>query len=182
MIARVGFGHYYSLMYMAKNNLLQSCDYVVDFREWVKAGVAYNTRAGESESRKVSSFAKLYKYLEERQDSASTRTVASALRMFYNDLFDLYEKYAESTLLPELRRGRRKSPELPADMTITPAFEEYMWMEDKFPLIDISMVPVKRRPELVLSKDCEKYEKRMLALYNASKMKGVLIIDGSIGG
>ena len=89
-ILNVNYHWYYDLVFRTKYNFLVPCLYIIDFLDYVKAGIAYNTRSYEISSRKISFFATVYEHLCAQQ---YTTEVASAIKYFYEDLFCLYKQY-----------------------------------------------------------------------------------------
>lgn len=120
---RVGYHYYYSLVFKSRNGLLQDGIYEVPFEDWVKAGIAYNTRAKDMETRRIIKFVRIYKVLcglgclngppttVDQQESGLVKVtevtpnytniafniLSEALTMFYEDLFDIYRAFVDSS-------------------------------------------------------------------------------------
>lgn len=124
----VRYQHYYSLVYMARNDMLENVIYRVSFEAWVQAGIAYNTRAQELSSRKVSAFAKVYRTLRRLQGASYEDVISSEksnmlllyLQYFYEDLFWLYESYVESSHKSKLAQASAKTMCVPKHPVIIP--------------------------------------------------------------
>lgn len=87
---RVSYHWYYDLVFRTKYNFLVPFVYVIDFLDYVKAGIAFNTRSYEMSSRKISFYAAV---LQDLNDGKFTPTVQQAIRYFYEDIFSLYKNY-----------------------------------------------------------------------------------------
>ena len=64
-VIRVNHKQVYDLVFRARNVRLSAALYVLDFLDWIKAGVAFNTRGFENPSRKIAYFAELYSVVQE---------------------------------------------------------------------------------------------------------------------
>ena len=90
---KVNYHLYYDLVFRTKYNFLVPCVYVIDFFDYVKAGICYNTRGYEMSSRKIDFFVEVYNDL---QSNKCTPTVIRGLQYFYEDIFNLYSNYFNS--------------------------------------------------------------------------------------
>lgn len=102
---------YYSLVYNAHYNLLENYIYEVDFLEYIKAGIAYNTRASENSSRKVSDFVNIYRILQSGDIENNITIIRKFMHYFYEDLLVLYEKHIKASFDYDLIRGRKREHE-----------------------------------------------------------------------
>lgn len=73
---------------------------MIDFLDYVMAGIAFNSRSYELSSRKISFFAQVY---EDLLEAKNTDVVNTAIKYFYEDIFDLYQKYLKSFKAEELK-------------------------------------------------------------------------------
>ena len=96
---RVNYHWYYDLFFRTKYNFLVPFVYVIDFMDYVKANIAYNTRSYQLASRKISFFANVYKDL---MAGESTQDVRTAIKYFYEDIFNLYKQYFKTTPVESL--------------------------------------------------------------------------------
>ena len=87
-IYSVDYHFYYDLVFRAKFCYLEPGVYTIDFLDYVMAGVAFNSRNFELSSRKISFFA---------------HVVRTAIKYFYEDIFDLYQKYLKSFKADEIK-------------------------------------------------------------------------------
>lgn len=99
-IYSVDYHFYYDLVFRAKFCYLEPGVYTIDFLDYVMAGVAFNSRNFELSSRKISFFAQVYKDLVEAKNTDVVRT---AIKYFYEDIFDLYQKYLKSFKADEIK-------------------------------------------------------------------------------
>ena len=73
---------------------------MIDFLDYIMAGIAFNTRNFELPSRKISFYAQVYADLVEAKN---TEIVEKAIKYFYEDIFDIYQKYLKSFKTEEIK-------------------------------------------------------------------------------
>lgn len=127
-VVHVGFKQVYDLVFRARNSQLNSTAFVLDFKDWVKAGVAFNTRGFEISTRKISYFAKLYLLLKQAEEEGSevlkpyVNMLSEALVFYYEDIFEIYQDHLKSKHA-EARNSQSKSiPDL-GELLILPCFD-----------------------------------------------------------
>lgn len=96
----VNYHLYYDLVFRTKYNFLVPFIYVIDFLDYVKAGICYNTRSYEMSSRKIDFFVKVYQDL---QNNNCTESVLRGLQYFYEDIFYLYVNYFKNTEFEKIK-------------------------------------------------------------------------------
>lgn len=132
----------YDLVFCAKNARLNSVMYALDFLDWVKAGVAFNTRGCEITSRKISYFAQLYTTLrscsvENVSPLDNARSMFSdALLYFYEDIYSIYQDHLSSKQQSVRGRGMREIPDF-GELIILPTFGRVPFMSKVFETVVI---------------------------------------------
>lgn len=130
----VGFKQVYDLVFRAKNARLGSIAYVLDFYDWMKAGIAFNTRGYELSTRKISYFANLYNVLERARTEGveviqeERQLFETALTFYYADIFEVYQdhvrsKHSEAVLRNRESRSRVKARPEFGNLLVLPAFD-----------------------------------------------------------
>lgn len=143
-IERVGFKQVYDLVFRAKNARLSSVAYVLDFYDWLKAGIAFNTRGFEISTRKISYFVNLYEILMDSRKNGISHLqdervmFSTALSYYYADIFEIYQdhvrsKHSEATQRNRSLRGNtRARPEF-GNLIVLPAFDCVPELREVFP-------------------------------------------------
>lgn len=127
-VARVSFKQVYDLVFRARNSRLNSTAYSLDFIDWVKAGVAFNTRGFELSSRKISYFAKLYNIIVEDAGAGISRfekekhLFEDALIYYYEDIYEIYQDHLESKQSEARQKAVKVVPDL-GELLILPRFD-----------------------------------------------------------
>lgn len=144
-VERVGFKQVYDLVFRAKNARLSSVAYVLDFYDWLKAGIAFNTRGFELSTRKISYFVKLYEILVTRRSEGIERLqdermlFATALSYYYADIFEVYQDHVKSKHIEAAQKNRnsrtnsRVRPEF-GNLLVLPAFDCAPELREVFPI------------------------------------------------
>ena len=143
-VVRVSFKQVYDLVFRARSSKLNSVAYVLDFYDWVKAGVAFNTRGYELSTRKISYFANLYDVIQgARREGAQVlennrQLFEEALLYYYEDIYEIYQDHLKSKHSEARQRQSRSVPDY-GELLILPCFdsvpelrsvfdvEEYPW-------------------------------------------------------
>lgn len=145
VVERVGFKQVYDLVFRAKNARLSSVAYVLDFYDWLKAGIAFNTRGFEVSTRKISYFVKLYEVLTESRANGvevlqkEQVMFATALSYYYADIFEIYQDHVKSKHSEAAQRNRnsrsnsRIRPEF-GNLLVLPAFDCVPELREVFPV------------------------------------------------
>ena len=126
----VNYHIYYDLVFRAKFCYLKPGIYNIDFLDYVMAGIAFNSRSFELSSRKISFFAQVYQNLVEAKNNEIVQT---AICYFYEDIFDLYQKYLKSF----------NANEIPEDGTvlIVPSWEKTPYLKEYYESAIIGPTP-----------------------------------------
>lgn len=136
-VVRVSFKQVYDLVFRARSSRLNSTAYVLDFLDWVKAGVAFNTRGSQLSTRKISYFASLYEILQQNKlDGVSILEenrylLEDALICYYEDIYEIYQDHLKS------RHGEAKQKQAKAipdfgELLILPCFDSVPDMKEVF--------------------------------------------------
>lgn len=118
----------YDLVFRARNAKLNSAAYALEFLDWVKAGVAFNTRGCEVPSRKIAYFAKLYRALESLKERGlpffekNRGLFEEALCFYYEDIFDIYRDHLKAKQAEAGAKTKKRLPDF-EDLYILPSFE-----------------------------------------------------------
>ena len=143
-VERVGFKQVYDLVFRAKNARLKSVAYVLDYYDWMKAGIAFNTRGFELSTRKISYFAQLYGLVTElgqrfgELSDAERQMLETSLTYYYADIFEVYQDHVRSKHSEAAMRNRdgRKSTEKLApefgNLIVLPSFDCVPAIKDVF--------------------------------------------------
>lgn len=114
----------YDLHYRVKHACLGNEIFRIDFVDWIKAGVAYNTRGLQNPKRKVAYFAELYRIILNRSDiSSQSAALQTAVTRFYEDLFQLYQDHLVAQLKHSGKRAKSGNTE-PDNLILLPSFEQ----------------------------------------------------------
>lgn len=135
-VVDVGFQYVYDLYYRVRNAMLQHSVYRLDFLDWVRAGVAYNTLGAKNAQRRISYFAKLYYGITSGRGTLSESELRRAITMYYEDLFQLYQDHLVAQLHQRGRASSGSSME-PEDLILLPSFH---LMSDVFAGIPVEEV------------------------------------------
>lgn len=133
----MGFKQYYDLVFRARNARLQSVCFQLEFLNWIKAGVAFNTRGSEISTRKIAMFAELYKILARcRSEGAApieenVFKFKDALVYFYEDIYSIYQDHLASKQMEVKMKELKAAPEF-NQVLIVPSFKETPWLSDVF--------------------------------------------------
>ncbi len=117
----VNYHFYYDLVFRAKFCYLEPGVYTIDFLDYVMAGIAFNSRSYELSSRKISFFAQVY---EDLLEAKNTDIVHTAIQYFYEDIFDLYQKYLKSFKAEELKEENI--------VIIVPSWEKTSYLKEHY--------------------------------------------------
>ena len=136
-VERVSFKQVYDLVFRSRNARLNSTAYVLSFENWLKAGIAFNTRGFELSTRKISYFAMLYSILQESKTLGPSRIkeeeslFREALRRYYEDIFDIYQDHLSSKQ-EEVSRKKQKAVPNFGELLILPSFDDAKVLYDVF--------------------------------------------------
>lgn len=128
-VIRVNFKQAYDLVFRARNVRLSAAVYVLDFIDWIKAGVAFNTRGFENPSRKISYFAELYQVVIEQQDRKEF--LSDALTKYYEDIFEIYQDHLRAKQAAA-RQDIVKAVPVFEDLFVLPCFDSVPFLYDLF--------------------------------------------------
>lgn len=135
---KVSYKQVYDLVFRARNARLEPMVFTLEFTEWVKAGIAFNTRGFELPSRKISAFVEVYEAIqmcsfEDVEISTQSKNLFEQyLRYFYEDIFDIYQNYLKSTQSQMRLKGSKGIPVF-ADVFILPTYEGFPALKKMFP-------------------------------------------------
>lgn len=135
-MTKVMYKQVYDLCFRARNAKLKSRVYVLDFVDWVKAGVAFNTRGYDLSTRKISYFAKIYEFLSRAAEEGSSVIVENrylfeeALAFYYEDIFAIYQDHLKSKNSEAMQKLKQR-PDF-GDLLVLPCFEDVEFMYDVF--------------------------------------------------
>lgn len=136
-IVRVNFKQVYDLVFRARNAKLNSVAYVLDFRDWIKAGVAFNTRGFQLSTRKISYFAQLYELLQKGQREGTEvllqqkSVLSEALTYYYEDIYEIYQDHVRSKHAEAIQHRSRDVPNF-GDLLVLPCFDGFPQVEEVF--------------------------------------------------
>lgn len=136
-VVRVSFRQVYDLVFRARSSKLNSTAYVLDFYDWVKAGVAFNTRGFQLGTRKISYFARLYNILSECKVEGpiplqnNRRFFEDALAFYYEDIYEIYQDHLKSRHEEATQRQARAIPDF-GELLVLPSFDCVPTMYDVF--------------------------------------------------
>lgn len=129
---QVGYQYYYSLVYMSQNNILEDAVYIVDYTDWVLSGIAYNTRAQQLSSRKVSMFGNLYNIIRSRGFQENSKFIEKSIIYFYEDILDVLSRHVIASHDVDLVRGRKRDPKPRTYPLVVPSFRKAPWIKQMF--------------------------------------------------
>ena len=127
-VEQVSFKQVYDLVFRARNAKLNAVAYVLDFKDWVKAGVAYNTRGYDISTRKISFFAELYMILEKAAQSGPDviepvrGMFTEALIYYYEDIYSIYQDHLKSKQADVVDRRSKAVPDF-GELLVLPSFD-----------------------------------------------------------
>ena len=147
-VERVAYKQVYDLVFKSRNAKLNSVAYTLDYLDWVKAGIAFNTRGFQVESRKISVFVGLYNALlaleaelakAEPADPAVVekykKILGESLPYFYQDIFEIYQDHliskAEVAGTQRASRGTGAAPDF-GQLIILPSFDYVPYFRELF--------------------------------------------------
>ena len=134
----VSYKQVYDLVFRARNARLNATAYVLPFEEWVKAGVAYNTRGFELMTRKISMFGELYNIMEEARNNGADSVrhrilfLEEALGLYYADIFNIYQDHLRSKHDDAKLRSVKTIPGF-GDLLVLPSFDGVPELKELFP-------------------------------------------------
>ena len=148
-VEHVGFKQVYDLVFRARNARLKSVAYVLDFYDWMKAGLAFNTRGFELNTRKISYFAGLYEIAQRAREEGSSIIADNkslfeiALAYYYADIFEVYQDHVRSKHSEAAIRNRDSSgassrvrPEF-GNLLVLPAFDGVPELREVFDTVEV---------------------------------------------
>lgn len=136
-VERVSYQQVYDLIFRARNAKLGYVCYELSFLDWIKAGIAFNTRGCELGTRKIAMFAELYHILEKCVIGGADALVpyrnrmSDALLYYYEDIYAVYQDHLTSKQLEVRTKDLRSVPTF-GDLLILPSFRNLPWMEEVF--------------------------------------------------
>lgn len=136
-VVRVSYKQVYDLVFRARNSKLNSTAYVLDIRDWIKAGVAFNTRGFKLSTRKISYFAKLYDVLQRSKVEGvevlqkNKLLLEQALTFYYEDIYEIYQDHLKSKHMEASQRRVRAIPDF-GQLLVLPCFDEMPELKQVF--------------------------------------------------
>ena len=137
----VSYHQVYDLVFRARNARLSAAAYTVDFMEWVRAGIAFNTRGLDSYSRRISYFCDLYKVIarahtlpyEQGLEFLRTKKfyLEEALYMYYEDLCWVYFDHLSAKVRVAAMSDKVKTADF-EDLFVLPCFDSVPLFKDLF--------------------------------------------------
>lgn len=146
----VNFHQVYDLVFRARNNKLKAAAYTLTFSEWVKAGVAYNTRGIELYSRRISYFCYLYKLIMVAHGRMSDEdgyilnhdeglellrnhhsSLESALQMYYEDICNVYIDHLNAKKFASSLSNKKKEADFEY-LVVLPSFDGVPLLQELF--------------------------------------------------
>lgn len=127
----------YDLVFRARNAKLGVSCYELSFLDWIKAGVAFNTRGCELSTRKIAMFAELYHILEGCVVNGADALVprkgmfSTALLYYYEDIYAIYQDHLASKQLEVRTKDLRSAPNF-GDLVVLPSFKNLPWLSEVF--------------------------------------------------
>ena len=88
-LLNVPYYHFYDLVFRCRYDFLVPAIYVIDFLDYVKAGIAYNAFSFKSADRKIAFFVKVLDAIS--LEAYDSEIIRRAIRYFYEDIFSLYK-------------------------------------------------------------------------------------------
>lgn len=128
-VIRVNHKQVYDLVFRARNVRLSAALYVLDFLDWIKAGVAFNTRGFENPSRKIAYFAELYSVVQEMRPAKEF--LSEALTKYYEDIFEIYQDHLRAKQAAARQDIVKAVPKF-EDLFVVPCFDSVPFMFDLF--------------------------------------------------
>ena len=135
-VVEVGYQYVYDLYYRVRQARLESEIYRLDFWDWVKAGIAYNTRGISEPSRKIANFVRYYNIIQNDLLSDNIVEMRTAISHYYEDFFQLYQDHLVAQLKIAHKRGSNASTE-PSNLILLPSFEQTSQLQSIFPMEEI---------------------------------------------
>lgn len=136
----VSYQQVYDLVFRARNARLGSYVFVVDFFDWVKAGVAFNTRGCDISTRKISNFVKLYKAIKACDSEGSEAILrekqmfSDALLYYYEDIYSIYQDHLSSKQSDARTKNAKVLPDF-KELLILPSFDGVPCLKDVFDVV-----------------------------------------------
>lgn len=139
VVRDVDYQYVYDLYYRVKHACLESEIYRLDFLEWVKAGIAYNTRGIKDPTRKIAYFGQLYRKIQGGVSNMSKSDLREAVIKYYDDLFQLYQDHLEAQLR---EAGRQRVADIlePRLLVLLPSFANTPDICDMLDTVEVSLV------------------------------------------
>ena len=140
----------YDLVFRARNAKLNSAAYTLEFGEWVRAGIAYNTRGYDLPTRKIAFFASIYEVMIQCQNCteeeatavvvSNSRLLSEAIHYYYEDILDVYQDHLRSVHYTHLVKKaqfqrERRSRVVPdfGNLIVLPSFDDFPALKSVFP-------------------------------------------------
>lgn len=124
-VVNVEYPYVYDLFYRVRNACLESEAYQIEFLDWVKAGIAYNTRSKQDPKRKISYFGELYRILQTKAENDAKQVIRDAVMNYYEDLFQLYQDHLRAQL-KRVKERDKGSVVMADNLLLIPSFEKSM--------------------------------------------------------
>lgn len=162
-VVDVGFPYLYDLYYRVRNGRLVNTFYRVDFLDWVKAGVAFNTRGLDTPKRSIAYFGEVYDALK-NLDAENVPLLERALISFYDDLFLLYQDYLSTQQDNAKLRGQ--------DFVLFPSFKQIPELTEYFEVLTVGLASYE-------GKNLFAVKQRIPTIYvdeNSLMFKGMLLL------
>lgn len=118
----VRFPYMYSLKYKVGHEGLPCSEYVLDFMDWVEAGLAFSIYSDKNPRRKASYFGNLRRKVLAGEVEQNVELFRESLTFFYEDLFDIYQDHLLSQLAKESHHVNKNLKSEPSDLLIVPSF------------------------------------------------------------
>lgn len=156
-VVDVTYQFVYDLYYRVRHACLESEIYRLEFLEWVKAGLAYNTRGVKDPTRKIAYFGELYHQLRQGVTLMSKADLQEAVIKYYDDLFQLYQDHLEAQLK---KAGHQKNLDFlePASLVLLPSFTTVPEIKTVLDVVDIQL-------DCYECKDIEAFRQKMATIY-----------------
>lgn len=137
-VVDVSYQFVYDLYYRVRHACLESETYRLEFLEWVKAGVAYNTCGVKDPTRKISYFGNLYRQLKLGVQTVPHADLQEAVVKYYEDLFQLYQDHLEAQLK---KAGRQKNLDFlePANLVLLPSFTSVPEISNMLEVVSVQL-------------------------------------------
>lgn len=81
--------YYYDLLFRAIYGYLEPNEYDIDYINYIKAGIAFNTKGMIDSSRKISFYSQVYQILL-GLEAYNKVIIQESIKYFYEDIYDIY--------------------------------------------------------------------------------------------